>query len=622
VNTTNSVDVQDALDDVGELLFNLSATTLVIAVNESDAGTFNGTELVDDIKNFTLNVARALDNNTQRTIASADGSTVMIVSKGTTDCTPENEGNKYAFTEALNESTVDVELPGSCSDAYGGGGGSIGATLLSSTVLHDVGLQGFAIGDTGVLMFKIDGYVSGTPFAPGQFIRYTVPIPAGELAPEPCRFLNTSGEEPVWSSAGCTSDLGLFSVTCRCNHATSFAVLVAGDSSSSGNSASDTAINVISYIGVCISMVCFVVMLGLYLFFANARQERNKRILMHIILMLFFTMLLFLLGSLAGPTKLGADGCTAVAALLQYSLLAAFSWMLAEGHLLLKGISNPFSAARLKTITAYTVLAYGTPLVYVVTIVAIYTDEFGEQPSGVCYISDTILPTVYVPIAIIGMFNLYVFVRVWQAILGVPKSRRRSSLQTWRSQMKINAFKSMSLLTVLGLTWLVGLLFLTGDNVFWEWPFIFLNAFQGLIIFVTHCVNDHDLRVAISDYMRTRRLSRSSRSNSRGSRGSGRTSAERRRPLRTTEINTAQRPTFWGQHATQPRKSGEERSSTAPRPTYWGKPMRPVASQGASTARRVPSQGTSATHSTDADPDAHKFYRTNVHQREDLSSVV
>jgi hypothetical protein len=112
-------------------------------------------------------------------------------------------------------------------------------------------------------------------------------------------------------------------------------------------------------------------------------------------------------------------------------------------------------------------------------IAGLFWSEYGEHSSGVCYVSDKILPSVYVPVAVVGTANLYVFYRVWQAIAAVPKSRRRSPLQSWRKRMQTDAFKSMSLFALLGCTWLIGLLFLTGDNVFWEYvvlptPYFFL----------------------------------------------------------------------------------------------------------------------------------------------------
>jgi len=373
-----------------------------------------------------------------------------------------------------------------------------------------------------VILIGVDGYESGTTFADGQRFCYTVPKPTEPIEADACNFLDSSGPEPVWSPRGCETDIGQFTVSCCCDHATSFAVLVAGDSSSRGGGASDDeslAISVISYVGVCISMTCFVVMLAVYGYFKQARRERSKKVFLNIVVMLLLMMLLYLLGALVGPDSLGTGGCKLVAVLLQYSVLAAFSWMLAEGHLLLSGLSNPFLANGAKTIWGYGTLAYGGSAVYVAIFAGVFWNEYGEQPSGVCYVSNRILPTVYVPIGVVGLVNMYVFHKVWRALAAVPKSLRRTALQNWRQRMQVDAFKAVSLFAVLGSTWLVGLLFLTGDTVVWEYPFILLNAFQGLWIFMTHCLYDRELRAEIAEYNTTRRKSKSHRSRPRSSSG-------------------------------------------------------------------------------------------------------
>lgn len=250
----------------------------------------------------------------------------------------------------------------------------------------------------------------------------------------------TKPGDPVWNSSGCVATVNAFTVTCTCDHMTSFGVLTAGSASSGAGGISSEqadAISYLSYIGVCISMACFIIMLALYGYFSGARQERNKKIFVHILITLFFTMLLYLVGALVGPSKLTSGGCKTVAVLLQYSVLAAFAWMFAEGHLLLSGIRNPFAAAGKKSIKQYLVLSYGAPAVYVGVIAGVYWSEYGEQSSGVCYVSDRILPSVYVPIAAVGVANLHVFYRVWEAIAAVPKSRRRSPLQSWRKRVQV-----------------------------------------------------------------------------------------------------------------------------------------------------------------------------------------
>jgi hypothetical protein len=104
----------------------------------------------------------------------------------------------------------------------------------------------------------------------------------------------------------------------------------------------------------------------------------------------------------------------------------------------------------------------------------------------------------YAPIAAVGVANLYVFYRVWQAIAAVPKSRRRNPLQSWRKRVQSDAFKSVSLFALLGSTWLVGLLFLTGDRVFWEcvFPPPFVTS-DVVCVCVCVCVLSHWVHAVI-----------------------------------------------------------------------------------------------------------------------------
>ena len=55
------------------------------------------------------------------------------------------------------------------------------------------------------------------------------------------------------------------------------------------------------------------------------------QVFLHIVGMLLVTSVLFVLSSTVGPDGLGIDGCRAVAALLQLSLMCAFAWMCADG---------------------------------------------------------------------------------------------------------------------------------------------------------------------------------------------------------------------------------------------------------------------------------------------------
>jgi len=527
VDTTSAAALQGAVNEVGNFLGRLDTITTGEINDPEEAGEepaeplpFNSSQLVDIIKDIFEEAATHLPSNTSARFTSPGGEMQAVISKGDTNCEAVSEADPYDLIAATKDDAVNSVLPGACSGAYGeGGGGSVSMVLISSPSLHSQGLVGgLAIGNGAVVMVRIANYSSGTDFADGQVLEFIVPKPVGDIPSDACMWHDRSGPEPAWTSQGCTTTVGIFTVTCRCTHATSFGVMVAG----SGSSGSDNeVVSIISYIGVCVSIVCFVLMLAFYSFAPKARQDRGKKIFLNILVMLLVTMVLFLISALGRQSSLGTDGCKVVAVLLQFSVLAAFAWMLMEGLHLFTVLTDPFSKVGGRPLGRLAVLVYGLPMVYVMVLSGAYWGDYGEQPSsGVCYISDRLIPSVYIPIALVGVINLYIFRRVWLAIASMPKSPRPTALQTFRKRAKSAAFKSASLFSVLGSTWLVGLLFLTGDRVFWEYPFILLNAFQGLWIFLTHGLYDRELRKELSISIHNFRRSSPRRSSSRRTTGS------------------------------------------------------------------------------------------------------
>ncbi|XP_060584221.1 adhesion G-protein coupled receptor D1-like [Ruditapes philippinarum] len=54
------------------------------------------------------------------------------------------------------------------------------------------------------------------------------------------------------------------------------------------------------------------------------------------------------------------------------------------------------------------------------------------------------------------------------------------------------------LMPLMGLTWGFGALSLNSDTIAFQYLFAFLNSFQGLLIFIFHCVMDKKIKDAFS----------------------------------------------------------------------------------------------------------------------------
>ena len=132
-----------------------------------------------------------------------------------------------------------------------------------------------------------------------------------------CRYWDTKSLR--WSTEGCSRDDGggdqgaggNDTARCRCTHLTSFAVMMAGAPSGSnaraGASSEEhaTALSILTYVGMSISMVCMVLTLVLYTIFPAARTF-PKKVLMHLVLALLVTLILFIVSA---STNLARNDC-------------------------------------------------------------------------------------------------------------------------------------------------------------------------------------------------------------------------------------------------------------------------------------------------------------------------
>ena len=83
-----------------------------------------------------------------------------------------------------------------------------------------------------------------------------------------------------------------------------------------------TADEIITYTGLTISMICLILLLGIYIALAELRTLPGKNLIRLSCAMLLYHMLFFLTGQTDKPYL-----CTTVSVLLHYFLLSSFSWM-------------------------------------------------------------------------------------------------------------------------------------------------------------------------------------------------------------------------------------------------------------------------------------------------------
>ncbi|XP_035493305.1 adhesion G protein-coupled receptor E5 [Scophthalmus maximus] len=305
-----------------------------------------------------------------------------------------------------------------------------------------------------------------------------------------CAYWN---EREAWSTDGCYEQHSNATHTvCRCEHLSSFAVLVAL------YPVKDTfGLDLVNKIGLIVSIVCLMLSILTFMFCRSIQGTRTT-IHLHLCICLLFADIIFLAG-ISQTQPVGA--CRFVAAMLHYFFLAVFTWMLLEGVQLYRMVVLVFNAT-IRPLYLF-VWGYGTPLVIVIISATIRPEGYGSDQ--LCWLSlkDGLIWSFLGPVCFIIIVNVLFFtITVWKL------AQKFTSLNPELSQLhKIKAFTvtAIAQMCILGLMWVFGaLLFQEGaTHTATVAPYIFtlLNSIQGALVFILHCLLSKQVREEYTHFL-------------------------------------------------------------------------------------------------------------------------
>ncbi|KAL3979229.1 adhesion G-protein coupled receptor F1 [Sarotherodon galilaeus] len=267
-----------------------------------------------------------------------------------------------------------------------------------------------------------------------------------------------------WDDEGCEAVLNsneTGTVTCDCNHLTSFSILM------SPNSEKELYLDIITYIGVGISMGSLVICLIIEgLIWRKIRKNETSYLrhvsIVNIAVSLLIADIWFIIGAVISDAKdKKTPACTAATFFIHFFYLSLFFWMLASALLLLYRTTNVFgeglSKASMLAIGFF--LGYGAPLIIAtVTIAATAPDNEYIRDNAVCWLNwdeSKALLAFVIPALSIVLINLFILVVVLCKI--IRKRVGTTAAQAGeRHVIKVIA-KSLAVLTpFFGITWGLG----------------------------------------------------------------------------------------------------------------------------------------------------------------------
>ncbi|GAB5570791.1 adhesion G protein-coupled receptor L3 isoform X20 [Prionailurus iriomotensis] len=325
-----------------------------------------------------------------------------------------------------------------------------------------------------------------------------------------------------WSTQGCRLlTTNKTHTTCSCNHLTNFAVLMAHVEVKHSDAVHDLLLDVITWVGILLSLVCLLICIFTFCFFRGLQSDRNT-IHKNLCISLFVAELLFLIGINRTDQPIA---CAVFAALLHFFFLAAFTWMFLEGVQLYIMLVEVFESEHSRRKYFYLV-GYGMPALIVAVSAAVDYRSYGTDK--VCWLRlDTyfiwsfigpatliiMLNVIFLGIALYKMFHHTAILKPESGCL----DNINASLASW-------VIGAIALLCLLGLTWAFGLMYINESTVIMAYLFTIFNSLQGMFIFIFHCVLQKKVRKEYGKCLRTHCCSGKS---TESSIGSGKTSGSR-----------------------------------------------------------------------------------------------
>ncbi|KAK2856568.1 hypothetical protein Q5P01_005303 [Channa striata] len=303
----------------------------------------------------------------------------------------------------------------------------------------------------------------------------------------------------AWDNGGCNfvSDINN-TVTCNCNHLTSFSILMATDIPASLREALD----IITYVGVGISLASLVICLIIEGYVWKAITRNSTAFMRHVAIVntalsLLIADICFIIGASIAKNLFENPGedynfpigsCSTATFFMLFFYLALFFWMLVSGLLLFYRTVMVFShMSKSAMLGVGFALGYGCPLIIAVITVAVTAPGNGYiRKDYACWLNWTetkALLALVIPALTIVFINILIIMVVLYKMLrrGVGDAGQRDEKHTL-----VVIARCVAILTPLfGLTWSLGVgTMVSPTNKGVHIAFAFFNSLQGFSILV------------------------------------------------------------------------------------------------------------------------------------------
>lgn len=424
-----------------------------------------------------------------------------------------NEASSSSSANATNSTTIDDPMPKPIRIVI--------SIYNNDRLFQDVQNERRIKSAGKIISVSIPGYGSNLPSLLPTFLKSHAPE---NYTSSMCGYWNFESDYATWSDDGCEFIAKSPHLTrepivlCACSHLTHYSYLIVGTHFQSVDADGDEddddvivtkthekALDMITLLGCLLSLlgVCGISVTAII--FRTWRQKPSSIVLLQLsgaialqMILLCFVNTEYSAMYLIIERKFIA--CVVLGALLQYSILVAFSWMFITAHLQFVRyviVLGPQRSNRffLKTF----LMGWGLPLIPVAIVVALAPESYVQSVNstmhnydGICYPSGTSLYFgLIAPIGMIIVANLIIFILIIYHILIGPNANIRSTKRTMAiAQLRLSVF----LFFLLGLSWIFGFLASIKSGIIFSYLFCLTATIQGFVLFIYFIILDSNTR--------------------------------------------------------------------------------------------------------------------------------
>lgn len=266
------------------------------------------------------------------------------------------------------------------------------------------------------------------------------------------------------------------------------------------------ALNIITLVGSFLSLIGITGIWITALVFANWRKKAGTKVLLQLSSAIALPLVFIVIFNLDTRIFVEENGnytvpenmkilCVILGALLHYSILSSFMWMLITAilqfirYVQVLGVRRPS-----RFMVKFTIIGWGIPTIPVAILLAINTDNYVPNTAyskTICYPQGFyMIVGILVPIGIILIINISLFLLVLHSISRGPKGHMKiTDIDLVKAQLRLSVF----LFFLLGLTWIFGIFSFT-NNLLWSYLFCLTSTMQGFVLFIYFVICDPSTR--------------------------------------------------------------------------------------------------------------------------------